>query len=739
MNLRRKFIIFLILIFFLLGIINIIPQFYIIFPGFKKIEKEELIKNLKTVEKSIFREITHLDSTCKDWAFWDDTYLYVRTKNKDYEKSNLVKSTFNDLKINFIGIFDRKLNKIWFNIYNFKTKKYIKPKYDFLKSIKKIMKRFNNGVSGFYKIDNYIMLISIKPILKSNHSGPPDGFFVMGKFLSKSFIDKLRKDINIDFAFSVSKKYFKEKYKIFENKNFLIIETIINDIFKKPILILKVINNKKISKFALKVIILEIVFYIILCLIVIIFLSKLINLLIISPLEMIINFLINFKFEKDSFKKIEIKRNDEIGILADSINNFIERIYSQKEKLLNLNNELKKHILKRKNIENKLIETQQVAERLKRMESLALLAGSVAHDLNNILSGIISYPELLLLEDDFPEKYKQIVLKIKNTGERAAKVVEDLLNLTRTIHFVPEVINLNEIVIEYLESPEFERLISNKKNIIIKKNLNKDLCYIEGSKFHLRKVIMNLINNSIEAIDNEGIIKIITDNRLISKKMNKFMEIPAGEYVLLEIVDTGRGIPKKNIDRIFEPFYSTKIMGKSGTGLGLYIVWNTVRAHKGYIDVNSDSKGTTFSIYFPKTKKRERETIKNEKKLIDGKKKKVLVIDDESEQRKIFKEILEKLNFKPILFSSGEEAINYLLENKIDVVILDLILAKGKSGFETLNDIIRINPDQKILIVTGFAGSEIVNKLKELGITNILAKPFSIRELSKMIERILID
>ena len=255
------------------------------------------------------------------------------------------------------------------------------------------------------------------------------------------------------------------------------------------------------------------------------------------------------------------------------------------------------------------VETQSLKEKLarsKKMEVLGLLAGGVAHDLNNILSGIVSYPELLLMKENLDDNTRKALKTIQESGERAAAVVNDLTTISRGVASNKEALNLNNIIKEYLNSPEFQRLRISYPDVQIKTELEPELFNIYGSRLHIRKCIMNLVANASEAIEKEGEIVISTSNCYLDKPLKAYSDIEIGEYALVTVFDSGVGISKEEIDRIFEPFYTKKVMGRSGTGLGLTVVWNTVQDHGGYINVTSGTNGTKFELYFPIT----RETIK---------------------------------------------------------------------------------------------------------------------------------
>ena len=235
-----------------------------------------------------------------------------------------------------------------------------------------------------------------------------------------------------------------------------------------------------------------------------------------------------------------------------------------------------------------------------KMEAVGALAGGVAHDLNNILSGLVSYPELLLM--DLPEEshLRKPILTIKRSGERAVAIVDDLLTLARRGVSAGEVINLNQIVSAYMASPEYQKLQDYHPRIQVETRLTEDLFTIAGSSDHLAKVLANLALNAAEAMPEGGEVLITTENRHIDGYGNACVPPEAGDYVVLMVSNSGVPIPSKDLERIFEPFYTNKKMGRSGTGLGMTVVWGTVKDHNGDIDVKSETgKGSIFTLYFP--------------------------------------------------------------------------------------------------------------------------------------------
>jgi signal transduction histidine kinase/ActR/RegA family two-component response regulator len=386
--------------------------------------------------------------------------------------------------------------------------------------------------------------------------------------------------------------------------------------------------------------------------------------------------------------------------------------------------ELKQAEKKKKRLEEQLRQAQK-------MESLGTLAGGVAHDLNNVLSGIVSYPDLLLMKipDDSP--LRKSLLTIKESGNKAVAIVQDLLTLSRRGVPVTEVTNLNEIINEYLRSPEYEKLRSFHPHVEIETRLEKHLLNITGSPIHLSKTIMNLVSNATEAIYEAGKITISTENRYIDKPVNSYDNVGEGDYVVLVVSDTGIGISNEDIGRIFEPFYTKKKMGRSGTGLGMAVVWGTVKDHNGHIDVQSIlGKGTAFTIYFPITRQKpsENDTVFSIQDYM-SKGESILVVDDVKQQREIASTILKELGYSVATVSSGEEAIEYLSNNTVDLLVLDMIMDPGIDGLYTYKQILKLHSRQKAIITSGFSETGRIKEAKELGVGQYIMKPYTMEKI----------
>ncbi|MEA3466926.1 MAG: response regulator [Thermodesulfobacteriota bacterium] len=394
-------------------------------------------------------------------------------------------------------------------------------------------------------------------------------------------------------------------------------------------------------------------------------------------------------------------------------------------------------ITAQKKAEAKRIVAEEKLQKAKRMEAIGLMAGGVAHDLNNILSGVVSYPELLLMQLSKQDKLYGPIKAIRDSGERAAAVVADLLTVARGVATVQEVSSVNVLIKDYLSSTEFRKLQSLHPQIHIDTQLADDLWNIRCSSVHIQKVLMNLITNASEAIEFEGTVRVSTFNQIIDPARVVSSSLEAGAYVIVTVQDTGSGIAEHDLAHIFEPFYTKKVMGRSGTGLGLAVVWNTMRDHGAFIRVESDDNGTTFTLYFPPCHE---ELIQN-KDVVNVSSFKgsgsVLVVDDEEQQRDIATKMLTLLGYTVTTASSGEEAVDFCRKNSVDLVLLDMLMEPGINGLETYRKIIELYPSQKAIIASGFSENKAVFESKALGVGCYIKKPYTFEQLGQALQKVL--
>jgi PAS domain S-box-containing protein len=390
-----------------------------------------------------------------------------------------------------------------------------------------------------------------------------------------------------------------------------------------------------------------------------------------------------------------------------------------------------RNVTDQKKAEDEKRKLEDRLQRAEKMEILGRMAGGVAHDLNNILGVLSGYSELLLMQIPEGHKSKDYAERIMKSTEKGSAIIQDLLTLTRRGVTVSDVINLNDIVSAFLKTPVFEKIKDDHPLVTFRTECDKSLLNIKGSLVHLEKTLMNLVLNAAEAISGEGEVTVRTESCYLDKPVKGYDVIHQGDYAILSVSDTGTGIPDGNIEMIFEPFYTKKTTRRSGTGLGLPIVWGTVKDHNGYINLQTEvGKGTTFTLYFPVTRE---EVIATEHMYpienYTGNGESILIVDDMADQRDVASGLLQKLGYKVHAVSSGEEAVEYLRESKADLVLLDMIMPSGIDGMETYRKVLEINPKQKAVIVSGFSETDQVREAQRRGAGAYVKKPYVMEKI----------
>lgn len=388
--------------------------------------------------------------------------------------------------------------------------------------------------------------------------------------------------------------------------------------------------------------------------------------------------------------------------------------------------ELEEEVFQRKEVELKLA-------RAEKMEMIGTLAGGVAHDLNNILSGIVSYPDFLLCKISESDSFYKPLQTIKKSGERSAAIVQDLLTLARRGVLTKEHVDWNKLINDYIQSPEFLKEQDEHPKITLKVGLDKNLLPIFGSPVHLRKTLMNLVLNGFEAMTQGGTLSLFSKNIYVDKTVSGSEEVREGKYVLIKVCDEGDGILPQDMDKIFEPFYTTKKMGKSGTGLGMAVVWATIRDHDGFISCESVvSESTAFSLYFPvatQVKDAQRIAIGPERSF-HGNGEHILVVDDVKEQREIASTILKGIGYQVTTVENGEKAVTLCKDVRYDLLLLDMILGEGIDGLETYRAIVSLRPNQRAIIVSGFSESSRIKEALTLGAGKYIKKPYTVETIA---------
>ena len=387
--------------------------------------------------------------------------------------------------------------------------------------------------------------------------------------------------------------------------------------------------------------------------------------------------------------------------------------------------------LKKKELEERLNRSQK-------MEAIGLLAGGVAHDLNNVLSGVVTYPELLLMDVEEDGPMAKGLRVIQKSGLRATEIVQDLLTLSRRGVTTRNVVDFNAILKAFLQTPEYSKILSFHPDVEVETSIQAPFPFVKGSEIHLQKTVMNLISNAAEAQPSGGMIRISTRNIRLERPVRGYDQVCPGDYLLLTVEDWGEGIASDDLKRIFEPFFTKKVMGRSGTGLGMAVVWGTVQDHEGYIDiVSSPGSGTRFDLYFPTTEEvpEQRPEAPDFTRLM-GNRETILIVDDVEHQRQIAGAALERLGYAPVAVPSGEAAVAYFKSGgNADLVLLDMIMDPGIDGLETYRRIRMIHPEMKAVIASGFSRTRQVKATMSLGAGQYIKKPYTIENIGRALKR----
>ncbi len=377
--------------------------------------------------------------------------------------------------------------------------------------------------------------------------------------------------------------------------------------------------------------------------------------------------------------------------------------------------------------QKKILEGQLL--RSQRLESIGTLASGIAHDLNNVFAPILMTAQLLESNID-SDRTKKLIPILINSAKRGANLVKQVLAFTSGVECDRILLKIGDLI------AEIEQIVHETfpKSIRVTSQIPEDLWLVLGDSTQLHQVLMNLCVNARDAMVDGGTLSISAANFLVDENYTKMhLDAKTGAYVVVRVTDTGMGISESIIDRIFEPFFTTKETGK-GTGLGLSTVVGIIKSHGGFVNVYSEvGKGSQFQVYLPAQQVLET-TEKPNAKLADGGGEVILVVDDEDSIRDITKTSLESHNYKALTACDGVEAIAIYAEHRdqISVVLTDMVMPT-MDGITTIRTLKKINPDVKIIAVSGLASGEKLNLINKMGVQAFLPKPYTATELLQTI------
>jgi two-component system, cell cycle sensor histidine kinase and response regulator CckA len=367
-----------------------------------------------------------------------------------------------------------------------------------------------------------------------------------------------------------------------------------------------------------------------------------------------------------------------------------------------------------------------------KMEAIGTLAGGVAHDFNNLLMGILGYTSLMLMKTDRTHPFYEKLKTIEQQVESGAELTKQLLGFARGGKYEVKPINVNDLIIK--TSDIFGR---TKKEITIHKKLQEDLHTIEADSGQIEQVLFNLYVNAWQAMPSGGRLYLETQNVMLDEQQCLTYKAEPGPYLKITVTDTGVGMDAETQKRIFEPFFSTKGIGK-GTGLGLASAYGIIRNHGGIINVYSEKgHGTTFTLYLPASDKDAAETTPAEAILSTGDET-ILIVDDEQTNTEAVKELLEILGYHVLTAESGMKAIELYKRHTKDIklVILDMVMPE-MNGKDTLKSLMEIDKSVCVLLASGYSINGEAKTIIDLGCKGFIQKPFRVEELSQKIREVL--
>lgn len=391
-----------------------------------------------------------------------------------------------------------------------------------------------------------------------------------------------------------------------------------------------------------------------------------------------------------------------------------------------------RNVTEQKQAEQRERKLQNRLARSERMESLGVLAGGVAHDLNNILGPLVAYPGMILRTMPEDNEVREMLVEIEKSAGRAVAVIQDLLTMARRGNYVLEPVDVNALVRNYIDSIAFKQLQAQHPQCVLDLELQENIPRALATQHHLSQAIMNLIINAYEAIPEDGRVTVTTEYRHVPEHAGIYETIHGNMYVVIRIRDTGTGIPEDSVEHIFEPFFTKKKMGRSGSGLGLTVVYGVVRDMNGHIEVDTKAaEGTEMRLYIPATQER---ALTDEEPGTDfSGHERVLIVDDVPEQRRLAKSMLIDLGYSVETSPSGHDAVGLLRDQTFDLILMDMIMEDGFDGLDAYKEILKTHPNQKCLIVSGFSETDRVHEALRCGAGGFVAKPYRLDQLGKAI------
>ena len=397
---------------------------------------------------------------------------------------------------------------------------------------------------------------------------------------------------------------------------------------------------------------------------------------------------------------------------------------------------ISRDVTKQKEAERALRESErrEAEERLKaqKLESIGILAGGIAHDFNNIMTGILGNLSLAELDlDNANEDVKEAFNGAKIALRQARDLTQELLTFSKGGSPIKESVLLPDLI------RNNAKFVLRGSKCKAKFDLPSNLWQIYADKSQIAQVLSNIFINAMQAMPDGGLLQITAEN--LRLKADMVYNLKSGLYVKVSIHDQGIGIPEKYLQKIFDPYFTTK---EKGSGLGLATSYSIIKKHGGHIEVQSElGVGSTFNIYLPAATRINTEQSEQKNALIPGKGR-ILVMDDDNMVRQVLEKLLARLGYEASLVKYGRIAISeYKISmesnNKFDAVIMDLTIAGGWGGKKTINVLRKIDPDVRAIVSSGYSNDTVMSNYVEFGFSGVVKKPYQIDELSHVLAEVL--
>ena len=433
------------------------------------------------------------------------------------------------------------------------------------------------------------------------------------------------------------------------------------------------------------------------------------------------------KTDEAAWKKRTISRGDKIIPQPDGTEKIFDII---KVPIFNEDGSRKGLVVIGRDITEKRKMEQELLKADK-LESLGLLAGGIAHDFNNILTGILGNISLAKMEINPDEEIYEILSEAENASFRAKDLTRQLLTFSKGGAPIRKAISISQLI------KETGRFVLRGSNISFELNAKSNLWPADVDEGQISQVLNNLIINAKHAMPSGGIVRISAENVIVEKSSN--LPLDSGRYIKISVEDQGMGIPREHLSKIFDPYFTTK---QQGSGLGLASVYSIIKRHSGHIEVESElGKGTRFTLFLPASTELPEGTATKAEKSESGQGR-ILVMDDEKVIREVVSRMLKRMGYEVITTRNGRETLSVYRQaldkgKTFDLLILDLTIPGGMGGKETIRELLKINPEIKAVVSSGYSTDAIMADYRSFGFAGLVTKPFNIKELRKTLTEVL--